>query len=244
MSGMGRRFDPAEVRPDAGPGPSDAELAEAMVAARELEALGARDAAGPTAGFEDRVMAAIATEPPPRVLARPGGTCATGCWVASSSRSATRGGWRPVAAGRGHPGPGPGLRPARGPRDRLPLRLRGRRRVEPPEPRPTADAQPPDPVREPGSALAFDSAVYGPPPRRPRRPEQSDGRTGPGRRTGHDRRTDRHGRAGRDRRGERDAQDGEDPEADEDPEGHRDARTRRDRRGRSRPRHGGATAWR
>jgi uncharacterized membrane protein YgcG len=74
MSGPGRRFHSAEVRPDAGPAPSDAEIAQAMVAARELEGLSARDSAGPTVGFEDRVMAAIAAEPAPRLLIRRGGS--------------------------------------------------------------------------------------------------------------------------------------------------------------------------
>ncbi len=100
MSGMGRRFDPAEIRPDAGPGPTDAELAEAMLAARELEALGARDAAGPTAGFEDRVMAAIATEPAPRVLVRPGGNVRYG--LLGGFVISVRDAWR-VATGGGRP---------------------------------------------------------------------------------------------------------------------------------------------
>lgn len=100
MSGMGRRFDPSEVRPDTGPGPSDAELAEAMVAARELEALGARDAAGPTVGFEDRVMAAIAAESPPRVLARPGRNVRYG--LLGGFLISVRDAWR-VATGGGRP---------------------------------------------------------------------------------------------------------------------------------------------
>jgi hypothetical protein len=100
MSGMGRRFDPAEIRPDAGPGPSDAELAEAMLAARELEALGARDAVGPTAGFEDRVMAAIATEPAPRVLVRAGRNVRYG--LLGGFAIAVRDAWR-VATGGGRP---------------------------------------------------------------------------------------------------------------------------------------------
>ena len=100
MSGMGRRFDPAEIRPDAGPGPSDAELAEAMLAARELEALGARDAVGPTVGFEDRVMAAIATEPAPRVLVRPGRNVRYG--LLGGFAISVRDAWR-VATGGGRP---------------------------------------------------------------------------------------------------------------------------------------------
>ena len=102
MTGPVRRFDPSEVRPDSGPGPSDAELAEAMVAARELETLIARDAVGPTVGFEDRVMAAIATEPAPRLFGRPAASVRGGWPVAfvlsirDAWRVATSGG-RPVA---------------------------------------------------------------------------------------------------------------------------------------------------
>ncbi len=102
MSGPGRRFDPAEIDSDAGSGPSEAEFAQAMVAARELELLMARDTAGPTVGFEDRVMATIATEPAPRLLVRPGRTVRGGLPVAflvsvrDAWRVATVGG-RPLA---------------------------------------------------------------------------------------------------------------------------------------------------
>jgi hypothetical protein len=74
MSGPGRRFDPSELRTSGRPGdtqPSDAELAEALGVARELEALSAADGIRPTEGFEDRVMAAIATEPAPRLVVLP-----------------------------------------------------------------------------------------------------------------------------------------------------------------------------
>jgi hypothetical protein len=99
MSGLGRRFDPSEVQPDVGPGPSDAELAEAMVAARELETLSARDVAGPTVGFEDRVMAAIAAEPAPRLLVRP--RMVRGGFVGAFLLS-VRDAWR-IATGGGRP---------------------------------------------------------------------------------------------------------------------------------------------
>ena len=100
MSGLGRRFDPSEVRSDAGPGPSDAELAEALVAARELETLSARDVASPTTGFEDRVMAAIAAEPAPRLLVRPAGTVRGG--VVGAFVLSVRDAWR-IAMGGGRP---------------------------------------------------------------------------------------------------------------------------------------------
>ena len=70
MSGPGRRFEPSELRASGQPDddePSDAELAEALAMARELEAL-STDGIRPTDGFEDRVMAAIATEPAPRLV--------------------------------------------------------------------------------------------------------------------------------------------------------------------------------
>lgn len=74
MSGPGRRFDPAELRSpgvsDEAP-PSDAELAEALAVARELESLSAAEGIRPTDGFDDRVMAAIAAEPAPRLAVRP-----------------------------------------------------------------------------------------------------------------------------------------------------------------------------
>jgi hypothetical protein len=102
MSGLGRRFDPSEVHPDGGVSPSTADLAQAMVAARELEALAARDSVSPTVGFEDRVMEAIAAEPVPRLLVRPGRAVRGGLPLAflASFRDAWRlasGGGRPIA---------------------------------------------------------------------------------------------------------------------------------------------------
>jgi hypothetical protein len=81
MSG-GRRFDASEIRVPGENDPTVAELASALAAARELEVLDTSDGIRPTDGFEDRVMAAVATQPAPRVAVRPG--------------SAVRGG--PVAA--------------------------------------------------------------------------------------------------------------------------------------------------
>src|SRR3954462_3481398 len=73
MTGPIRRFDPAELREPGEPAPSQAEQADLLIAARELEAAAtATEAIRPTEGFEDRVMAAIALEPAPRVVIRPG----------------------------------------------------------------------------------------------------------------------------------------------------------------------------
>jgi hypothetical protein len=73
MSGPYRRFDPSELRTPGVSEPSVAELADALGAARDLEALAASDGIRPTDGFEDRVMAAIALEPAPRAVVS-GGT--------------------------------------------------------------------------------------------------------------------------------------------------------------------------
>jgi len=70
----GHRFDPDELRPTdtTGEPATDPELGGALAMARELEAMAATDHAQPAVDFEDRVMAAIATEPAPRVVIRPG----------------------------------------------------------------------------------------------------------------------------------------------------------------------------
>ena len=59
MSGPSRRFDPSELRTPGVTEPSVAELADALGAARELEALAASEGIRPTEGFDDRVMAAL-----------------------------------------------------------------------------------------------------------------------------------------------------------------------------------------
>jgi uncharacterized membrane protein YgcG len=71
MTGFGRRFDPGELHDDGAP-MSDAEAAGLLSTARDLEAFAASESIAPTVGFEDRVMAAIATEPPPRPFAAVG----------------------------------------------------------------------------------------------------------------------------------------------------------------------------
>jgi hypothetical protein len=96
MSGPGRRFDPAELHGD-GVDVTDAELADSLAMARELEALSARDQIGPTPGFEDRVMGAIATEAPPRLVVRQGGRVRPLAFVAAFGDA-----WR-VATGGGRP---------------------------------------------------------------------------------------------------------------------------------------------
>lgn len=73
MSG-GPRFDPSEIRAPGEGDSSVAELAGALAAARELEALATSDGIRPTDGFEDRVMRVIATQPPPRIAVRSGAT--------------------------------------------------------------------------------------------------------------------------------------------------------------------------
>lgn len=67
MSGPIRGFQPSELL-GGDDQPSAAELADAFAAARSLEAHARRDEVRPMADFEDRVMAAIAREPAPRVV--------------------------------------------------------------------------------------------------------------------------------------------------------------------------------
>jgi len=71
VSGPQRPFDPAELRVPGEPEPIAAELADALATARELEAIASNAGLRPSDGFEDRVMAAIATEPAPRLVAAP-----------------------------------------------------------------------------------------------------------------------------------------------------------------------------
>ncbi len=71
MSGPIRRFDPTELTVPGDPAPPLSEQADALLAARELETLAASEPIRPTEGFEDRVMAAIAGEPAPRLAVRP-----------------------------------------------------------------------------------------------------------------------------------------------------------------------------
>ena len=94
---LGRRFDPAELGRRPAAAPADADAAGLLATARDLEAFAPERDVMPTTDFEDRVMAAIANEPPPRAVAL------RAAWPACSWRScATRGGstWsggRPLA---------------------------------------------------------------------------------------------------------------------------------------------------
>ena len=102
MTGAGRRFDPSELLSGTEADPTEAELADAYAAARILEAHATADGIRPTDGFEDRVMAAIATEPIPRLVVRPGaavrggGLAAIGLALGDAWAIATTGG-RPLA---------------------------------------------------------------------------------------------------------------------------------------------------
>jgi uncharacterized membrane protein YgcG len=102
MSGFGRRFDPAELNVPGEPELTTAEAADTLAAARDLETLASDAGIRPTDDFEDRVMAAIAAEPAPRLVATPASAARGGMlggFLATVRRSwaiASSGG-RPVA---------------------------------------------------------------------------------------------------------------------------------------------------
>jgi hypothetical protein len=100
MSGPGRPFQPSELRPELGAGPSEAELAEATAMARALEDQAAIDRVVPSSDFEDRVMAAIAVEAPARLVVTSGRTMRGG--VLAGFLLSLRDAWR-VAAAPGRP---------------------------------------------------------------------------------------------------------------------------------------------
>ena len=92
MSDFGRRFDTSELDVDV---VSDATAAELLATARDLEAYARGDSVMVSVDFEDRVMAAIADEPPPRTVGA-GGLLG----IVSVVRDAWRLAWsadRPVA---------------------------------------------------------------------------------------------------------------------------------------------------
>jgi hypothetical protein len=72
MSEFGRRFDPSELREEDSATDGDTPTAEVLVVARDLEAFARSETVTPSVDFEDRVMAAITAEPPPRALASGG----------------------------------------------------------------------------------------------------------------------------------------------------------------------------
>ncbi len=98
--GPGRRFDPSELLSGTDADPSEGELADAFAAARILEAHAGTDRITPSDGFEDRVMAAIATEAAPRVVVRPGGAVRGG--RPAALLVALRDAWS-IATRGGHP---------------------------------------------------------------------------------------------------------------------------------------------
>jgi hypothetical protein len=95
MTGPGRRFDPSELHDADGAPLSDAESAAMLSTARDLEAFARAESIAPTSGFEDRVMTAIAAEPPPRAVA-------TGGWLAGFAL-VVRDAWRITWSGGGRP---------------------------------------------------------------------------------------------------------------------------------------------
>ena len=102
MTGPQRRFDPAELRIPGEPDPTLAEQADALSTARDLEAVAMDSVVLPTDGFSDRVMAAIAVEPAPRLVVAPAATVrggAIGAFLLTVRRSwaVAMGGGRPMA---------------------------------------------------------------------------------------------------------------------------------------------------
>lgn len=95
MTGPGRRFDPAELHDVGGTPLTDAEAAALLSTARDLETFARTESVAPTRGFEDRVMTAIAAEPPPRAVA-------TGGWLAGFALM-VRDAWRITWSGGGRP---------------------------------------------------------------------------------------------------------------------------------------------
>ena len=67
-----RRFDPSELDAGVPGGTGDADAAELLAIARDLEAFARAETVGLSVDFEDRVMVAIAAEPPPRAVSAGG----------------------------------------------------------------------------------------------------------------------------------------------------------------------------
>ena len=100
MTGPQRRFDPAELRIPGEPEPTLAEQADTLSTARDLESLALGSGVRPTDGFEDRVMAAIAAEPAPRLVVVPASTVRGG--VIGAFLLTVRQSWA-IAMGGGRP---------------------------------------------------------------------------------------------------------------------------------------------
>ena len=105
MSDFGRRFDASELGDDV---VDNAAAAELLAVARDLETYARSDSVTPSVDFEDRVMAAIANEPPPRPMGSRG---LLGIVGGRPGFVASRVERRPT---HGRPGTGPGLRVAGG----------------------------------------------------------------------------------------------------------------------------------
>lgn len=91
------RFDPTELAPSDGASPSDAELAQATRIGRELERYRGASEVRPSAEFADRVMAAVAAEPPPVAAGWLRG------WRPASALASFRDAWRVAVGGPGRP---------------------------------------------------------------------------------------------------------------------------------------------
>jgi hypothetical protein len=89
MSGPTHRFDPRDLA--GADGPLDLDDAELTAIARELESVAAMEATPRPADFEDRVMAALADEPPPRPVARGWSLVAIAATMRDAWRLATTG---------------------------------------------------------------------------------------------------------------------------------------------------------
>lgn len=96
MSGPSRRFDPAELHELDGQPLTDAEQAAMLATARDLETFARAESITPSASFEDRVMAAVAAEAPPRPVASGGWLAGLVAMIRDSWRIAFSGG-RPMA---------------------------------------------------------------------------------------------------------------------------------------------------
>lgn len=94
MSDFGRRFDPSELQ-DGDTAARDAAAIELLDVARHLEAFSRSESVTPSVDFEDRVMAAIALEPPPRAVGG-GGVAGLVAAVRDAWRITWSGG-RPIA---------------------------------------------------------------------------------------------------------------------------------------------------